>query len=604
MSKLAFKKYIKINVILVIALHSFASFSATTHDKTMECSDSLIRTSKHSNLVKITELPENISVSATLSSERKKALIHILETMESTFGPLPLDVKVTVSPGNNTRPMYNPIEKEVHIGEALKNGSGKLVSTQLWAAALTHELVHVYLIDLVEQRHPEFSLEQIELLELQNKFSQSQKLSPKSKFDRYSYLLKKYMIYDGYQEFLADLVPSVLFGQPNLIYQSLSVENLIPDSEIDPNIYRKVADLPFDWNEFHQLAEAMTRYSNQPLAPDKYDLFGFSRISGWKTFKKYGQAMGAKEFSSHAMQVVIASIESEVANFKTFDWDDYERLNFNLVKKLNGQFCESTKTCAEAITSSHAELDSKEPGFEEVLRAFTAHSSFADYSDLSILNTNEIRDVWDRIPPRNTMSDQAVAEMVNQQVPVYRDLGGFVIIDSGGPHSLAAADALAKAGWRPIIKMGAHPENDYYDLPVRIQIVGAMKHYARSILENIEKLPDDAPIAFIMDTHRSSPASLQSSAVTSQAYPDNSFPSAQYIKDHYNGNVIWVTEGKASVVKHQNSARIEASNGHVIIPPITQLFQKYLASGVKLYSQGADPYLEGFIKQQWIQLRE
>jgi hypothetical protein len=48
--------------------------------------------------------------------------------------------------------------------------------------------------------------------------------------------------------------------------------------------------------------------------------------------------------------------------------------------------------------------------------------------------SDELRGVWDRIPPRNADSDSKAAKLVRADLKEFKKIGGLVVVDSGGPH--------------------------------------------------------------------------------------------------------------------------------------------------------------------------
>jgi len=166
---------------------------------------------------------------------------------------------------------------------------------------------------------------------------------------------------------------------------------------------------------------------------------------------------------------------------------------------------------------------------QKVLEAFSPleGSKWEHFSDLSIIQNECMRDLWDYIPLRNEVSDRMAVELVQSKLGEYNSPSG-VFIDSGHAHSIAIAVILAEHGYQPILKMQPMSGYGKFNSSLNIQAVGAMKFYSQRMLQAKKLLTKDSPPAFILNAHR-----------TNQ-WLAKDFPSPTEFSK--NSHLIWITE--------------------------------------------------------------
>lgn len=215
--------------------------------------------------------------------------------------------------------------------------------------------------------------------------------------------------------------------------------------------------------------------------------------------------------------------------------------------------------------------DAPDKSFEEVVSIFSENGRPEGFlEDIGLFWSQDFQGIWNRIPQRKAESDMMAAKLVSQRINEYKAIGGLVVVDSGHAHSVAIAVELAKAGYRPIIKMGHAATSNHW-----LQAIAAMKYYAHEMEIAKRAIPENAPIAIIMDAHRGH--TLDFGGPKFQDYQPTDLPSAQLVNERYNNSLIWVTEGEERGLVRRDD----------YTPPE---FQHYRNAGVVLYQHFANPY--------------
>ncbi len=257
----------------------------------------------------------------------------------------------------------------------------------------------------------------------------------------------------------------------------------------------------------------------------------------------------------------------------------------NYIQPLGYDFIPSFRQKPLRSERPHRQFpDSPARTYDEVVSIFSPHFQTSDsrYADTGLFETGNFRENWDRIPQRKAESDMMAAKLVSNRIEEYKDIGGLVVVELGGAHSIAIAVELAKAGYNPIIKMGLSIKQSGW-----LQEIAAMKYYASDMEKAMANVSQDAPIAIIMDTHRGDSYDLSSPKL--EDYKPDEYPSSAEVKNKYNNSIIWVIEGEERGIVLRDD----------YTPPH---FQLYRNDGVQFYQHFANPYHNGtpgnFVKLQ------
>lgn len=244
---------------------------------------------------------------------------------------------------------------------------------------------------------------------------------------------------------------------------------------------------------------------------------------------------------------------------------------FYIQKKPTDQWGSPSKVF-HGVTRPHRQFpDAPKKSFEEVVSIFSQNGRpESALEDVGLFWSQDFESLWNRIPQRKAESDMTAAKLVSQRVSEYKATGGLVMVESGHAHSVAIAVELAKAGYRPIIKMGRAATANHW-----LQAIAAMKYYAHEMEIVKRALHENAPVAIIMDAHRGD--TLDFSGPKFQDYQPTDFPSVQVVKEKYNNSLIWITEGKERGLVRRDD----------YTPPN---FQHYRDQGIVLYQHFANPY--------------
>ncbi len=219
---------------------------------------------------------------------------------------------------------------------------------------------------------------------------------------------------------------------------------------------------------------------------------------------------------------------------------------------------------------------------QKVIAAFEpiSGSPWARYADLSRVENPCIENIWNSIPNRNTPADRMAAKLVGTEFVAYQDPSA-IIVDSGGPHSIAIATKLAQLGYQPIVMMSPITGYGKYTLYINIQAVGAMKEYWPKMLLAKTHLTKYSPPAFILDAH------------STTNWSRTQMPSPSDFHRH----LVWITEAPDhftnKLIKNVNTDQIDSWFNFVLYPYSRSWLTQYSQSRVKIWQHEASPYFGG-----------
>lgn len=221
---------------------------------------------------------------------------------------------------------------------------------------------------------------------------------------------------------------------------------------------------------------------------------------------------------------------------------------------------------------------------QQVISAFAPieGSRWAQFSDFSIIENACIQQLWPQIPIRSVPADKKASDLVRSMLPKYANPGG-ILIDSGGPHSIAIAVILAENGFQPIFKMKYMTGWGQFNTSVNIQSIGVMKFYAERMAKAKVNLTKDSPPAFILDAHRTGPTL------------ETEFPNP--IEFTKNPHLVWITEAKdhqTNTIKEISIQDVKQWETFISSQDATnpEWIGQYLRNGIKLSQHLASPYID------------
>lgn len=119
--------------------------------------------------------------------------------------------------------------------------------------------------------------------------------------------------------------------------------------------------------------------------------------------------------------------------------------------------------------------------------------------------------------------------------------GVAVVLDSGGPHSVAMAVKLMELGYQPVVMFDniPHPEGSNHSE----QELATLLFFAKKaeMLKDTGKIRPDSPPVFILDTHRSD--LVQERVDNNYYYSDRDFPTGQELSRLGILRVVYLNEG-------------------------------------------------------------
>jgi rhodanese-related sulfurtransferase len=226
----------------------------------------------------------------------------------------------------------------------------------------------------------------------------------------------------------------------------------------------------------------------------------------------------------------------------------------------------------QTVSSNGATLPENK---EEVIKLYhDVPDQYKKYVQLGIFENNDISKSNDknvgRYAPQDRNTEQKTEQALNQLT--INKQKHVVVVNSGGPHSIAAARALAKKGYLILVHFN-HLKGDAF-----IQDTGALLYFAKEIADlnraTVKNNPQ-APWALILDAHQNTSASDES-VHSKPILEDRDLPP---IPNGY--GIIEITEGHHSL--HDQSATKEKL--------VWDSLRIAKERGVKgIYNLGLDPY--------------
>lgn len=161
-----------------------------------------------------------------------------------------------------------------------------------------------------------------------------------------------------------------------------------------------------------------------------------------------------------------------------------------------------------------------------------------------------------------------------------------VVLDSGGPHSVAMAVKLAKElGYQPIVMFNAeiHPKGAHK----AEQDLATLLYFSEEVkkLKAEGKIKADTPPAFILNIHRDSFFPGSKDVDNTYTYNDKDFPDAQMFRQRGINKIVYLNEGD----QHGNITPSFQSIDRVAkdLKPAVKAWEK---DGIKMIYTGIRPW--------------
>lgn len=255
-------------------------------------------------------------------------------------------------------------------------------------------------------------------------------------------------------------------------------------------------------------------------------------------------SFGAKSLNVGAsLKDILAKIDLKALNLElsSMGWKkDFfsESISGSFLEKDMGRITGGTiKTHPHFNSSNGSELPKSK---EEIVDLYRKHipERYQEFVKLGIFDHNDLATIDGKLAGRYAPQDEHTE--INMKKAIQRGMVDpkkhVVIVDLGGPHSIAAARELGKSGY-VIIPHFNHQKLDYAN-----QDTGALSYFAKEISDinanTLEKNPN-APWAMVLDCHQNDMGDEFLKILKDKDIPP--------IPQGY--NVMWLTEGTNPVLK-------------------------------------------------------
>ena len=164
-----------------------------------------------------------------------------------------------------------------------------------------------------------------------------------------------------------------------------------------------------------------------------------------------------------------------------------------------------------------------------------------------------------------------------------------VVLDSGGPHSVAMAVKLARElGYQPIVMFDTEPHQNGVNKAE--QGLATLLYFADEVkrLKAEGKIRANAPPVFILDTHRDDFRFHGSKEFdNTYTYKDRDFPDARILRQHGITKVVYLNEGDQNgsiTPSFQSINRVAKDLEHIV--------RAWEAGGIKMLYTGVKPWAD------------
>jgi hypothetical protein len=166
-----------------------------------------------------------------------------------------------------------------------------------------------------------------------------------------------------------------------------------------------------------------------------------------------------------------------------------------------------------------------------------------------------------------------------------------VVLDSGGPHSVAMAIKLARElGYQPIVMLDAESsEPNQSELTTTTQSLATMLHFSVELdgLRKAGKINKDSPPAFILDAHRNVFSIYDDARVNDNRYEysQDDFPDVNTLKDFGINRVVYINEGDQNGLIDPSFQSIDRVKGD-----LKDTVTSWEGGGVEMIYTGVSPW--------------
>jgi hypothetical protein len=164
-----------------------------------------------------------------------------------------------------------------------------------------------------------------------------------------------------------------------------------------------------------------------------------------------------------------------------------------------------------------------------------------------------------------------------------------VILDSGGPHSVAMAAKLAKNGYQPVVMFNSIPHSK--GINCSEQELATLLYFAEqmNLLKQEGRIKPDAPPVFILDAHRDdmdvSFGEDKTIVKNTYTYGESDFPSPEELEKLGIKKLVYLNEGDQG-----GEVRSDFQSTDRLTNDLKPTVEKWTQAGIKVVYTGISPW--------------
>lgn len=205
---------------------------------------------------------------------------------------------------------------------------------------------------------------------------------------------------------------------------------------------------------------------------------------------------------------------------------------------------------------------------------------------------NSVEFVGDRIKPRYSEKEIKCERELDNLINCGQiEKGTAVILDSGGPHSVAMAVKLVEHGFQPVIMFNSVPHTKGINRPE--EELATLLYFAERMnkLKQEGKIKPDAPPVFILDTHRNDidVSFGEDKTVVKNTYThgESDFPSSEEFQKLGVQKIVYLSESN-----QRGEVRPDFQSPDRLSEDLKPIVEKWTQAGIKIAYTGIYPKID------------
>lgn len=275
---------------------------------------------------------------------RRADLLKAMNDFEHLIGPSPEGAKISLI-DQPTLPFFYRENKEIQMGVDATSEANVVLGELEYLYVFSHELTHLYTNQYINQKWPNYytdfdkksdealkaldralnrvGVEGIPIADAMADVREAKKVT--------EHLMKQASLLNGYDELLADLIPSIYFDKESVVAVALSFG---ASEQIDYLEYRKVSSENLDKNQWREVMRKNDQELGRDGVLDAYESFALARREIWKHYQSQKPKVSKRDYIQSLLSVVAEEIQANVVNFSDVNLEDVENINKSLLARL------------------------------------------------------------------------------------------------------------------------------------------------------------------------------------------------------------------------------------------------------------------------------